>query len=307
MVKLATARECRAYSLGGSGAASRNRWEYINAGVYVFAAILLVGGFLGQLVTPWGPGWSTRGALVVAAIGLAVVVAVNLHDLLAHVAGVDYRLGMAAGLDSQLALVEIAVPIVQIVGTVLMLVSFIFFEIQMERGYSHGLARHGLNLLIAGPALWCLGSVHNICQVYERASGHVQLLQKSVQIPLLLGSTLFLVAGIVNRHDRRSRGTAFMLLGRSWAWFCLIGSLLFLAGGVLNLLKVFKTQQMGGRGMEKLRGGAQERLAMEREGKVPLILEHGGGGRRGNREPPVMVPPPPPQGSYKDALVSSAS
>lgn len=80
---------------------------------------------------------------------------------------------------------------------------------------------------------------------------------------------------------------------------------MFLAGGVLNLLKVFKTQQMGGRGMEKLRGGAQERLAMEREGKVPLILEHGG--RRGNRESPVIVPPPPPPGSYKDALVSSAS
>jgi hypothetical protein len=210
---------------------------------------------------------------------------------------------------------------------------------QMERGYRHGLARHGLNLLIAGPALWCLGSVHNICQVYERASGHVQLLQKSVQIPLLLGSTLFLVAGIVNRHDRRSRTAAFSLLvirnwdvkcgdrvakphsettllwvcvcvwmqGRSWAWFCLSGSLLFLAGGVLNLLKVFKTQQMGGRGMEKLRGGAQERLAMEREGKVPLILEHGGG-RRGARDPgSVAVPPPPPHGSYKDALVSSAS
>jgi hypothetical protein len=75
-----------------------------------------------------------------------------------------------------------------------------------------GLSRHGLNLLIAGPALWCLGSVHNICQVYERASGHVQLLHKGVQVPLLLGSTLFLVAGIVNRHDRRSRTTAFSLL-----------------------------------------------------------------------------------------------
>ena len=98
--------------------------------------------------------------------------------------------------------------------------------------------------------------------------------------------------------------------GRSWAWFCLSGSLLFLAGGVLNLLKVFKTQQMGGRGMEKLRGGAQERLAMEREGKVPLILDHGGG-RRGARDVPGAVavppPPPPPHGSYKDALVSSAS
>jgi hypothetical protein len=47
---------------------------------------------------------------------------------------------------------------------------------QMERGYRHSLAMHGLNLLIAGPALWCLGSVQNICQFYERASGHVQLL-----------------------------------------------------------------------------------------------------------------------------------
>jgi len=133
MVKLATARECRAYSLGagaGSGTASRNRWEYINAGVYIFVAVLLVGGFLAQL-PPWG-GWSSRPGLVVTAIGLAGVLAVNAHDLLAHVAGVDYRLGMVAGLDAQLALVELAVPAVQIVGTVLMLVAVIFFEIQVS-------------------------------------------------------------------------------------------------------------------------------------------------------------------------------
>ncbi|TVU33308.1 hypothetical protein EJB05_25118, partial [Eragrostis curvula] len=296
MVKLATARECRAYSLGGggAGAAARNRWEYINAGVYVFSAVLLAGGFAGQLL-PWAG--SSRPGLAVAALGLVGVLAVNLHDLLAHVAGVDYRLGMV-GHDYQLALVELAVPIVQSIGTALTLVAVIFFEIQKERGYRHGLARHGLNMLIAGPALWCLGSIHNICQVYERASGHVQLLQKSVQIPFLLGSTLFLIGGAINRHH--GHGHYYPLLGRTWAWLGLIGSLLFLAGGVLNLLKVFKTQQMGGRGLEKLRGGAQERLSMEREGKVPLILEHGG--RRGD---PAMPPPPP--GSYKDALVSSAS
>jgi len=130
MVKLATARECRAYSLGaGSGsAASRNRWEYINAGVYVFAAVLLVAGFLAQvLLAPWG----ARAGLVAAAIGLAAVLAVNAHDLLAHAAGVDYRLGTAAGLDAQLALVEVAVPAVQIAGTLLMLLAVVFFEIQV--------------------------------------------------------------------------------------------------------------------------------------------------------------------------------
>ena len=132
MVKLATARECRAYSLGaGSGsAASRNRWEYINAGVYVFAAVLLVAGFLAQLLL-LAP-WIGRAGLVAIAIGLAAVLAVNAHDLLAHVAGVDYRLGTAAGLDAQLALVEVAVPAVQIAGTLLMLLAVVFFEIQIR-------------------------------------------------------------------------------------------------------------------------------------------------------------------------------
>ena len=141
MVKLATVRECRAYSLGGgSGAASRNRWEYINAGVYVFAAVLLVAGFLAQLLllAPWiGRAGLVAIAiglavLVAIAIGLAAVLAVNAHDLLAHAAGVDYRLGAAAALDAQLALVELAVPAVQIAGTLLMLLAVVFFEIQVS-------------------------------------------------------------------------------------------------------------------------------------------------------------------------------
>uniref|UniRef100_A0ACD5ZMA8 Uncharacterized protein n=1 Tax=Avena sativa TaxID=4498 RepID=A0ACD5ZMA8_AVESA len=314
MVKLATARECRAYSLGsGGGEASRNRrWEYINAGVYVFAALLLVGGFLAQL-WPWAV--SRKSGLAVAVVGVLGLVGVNAHDLLAHVAGIDYNLGLV-GLDSQLALVELAAPAVQLVGAVLTLVALIFFEIQMERGYRHGLEKHGLNLLIAGPALWLLGSIHNICQIYERANGHVQILQKSVQIPLLLGSTLYFVGGIVNRHDIHSHPfPTFTLLGTGWAWFALFGSLLFLAAGLLNLLKVFKMQQMDGRGLEKLRGGAQERLSREREGKVPLILEEGRRRKRGDEtwpeaarnEPRAAPVPPPPEGSYKDALVSGGN
>ena len=57
-------------------------------------------------------------------------------------------------------------------------------------------------------------------------------------------------------------------------------------------------------------GEAARRLALQREGKVPLILEHGhgGGGRtRGPASGAMAPPPPPPPGSYKDALVSSAS
>jgi hypothetical protein len=129
MVKLATARECRAYSLGsGGGEASRNRrWEYVNAGVYVFAAVLLVGGFLAQL-WPWAV--SQKIGLAVAIVGLLAVVGVNAHDLLAHLAGVDYNLGLV-GLDTQFALVELTAPAVQLVGAVITLVALIFFEIQV--------------------------------------------------------------------------------------------------------------------------------------------------------------------------------
>jgi hypothetical protein len=103
--------------------------------------------------------------------------------------------------------------------------------------------------------------------------------------------------------------------GRSWAWFCLFGSLLFLAGGLFNLLKVFKMQQMDGRGLEKLRGGAQERLSREREGKVPLILEEGRRRNKGDEtwpaaarhEPRAAPVAPPPEGSYKEALVSGGN
>jgi hypothetical protein len=43
-----------------------------------------------------------------------------------------------AGLDHQLALVELAVPIVQSIGTVLTLVAVIFIEIQVRALHSLG-------------------------------------------------------------------------------------------------------------------------------------------------------------------------
>lgn len=41
----------------------------------------------------------------------------------------------------------------------------------------------------------------------------------------------------------------------------------------MNVVKVFKTQQINGMRLEKLRGGAQEwlRLRQRREGHAPLI------------------------------------
>lgn len=75
--------------------------------------------------------------------------------------------------------------------------------LQAEKGYGYyKLEKHALNLLIAGPVFWLLGSIHNSCQIYERADGHVQILQQSVHIPFLAGSLLFLVGAIINSREQ---------------------------------------------------------------------------------------------------------
>lgn len=82
-----------------------------------------------------------------------------------------------------------------------------FLEInylQEEKGIGFKLERHALNMLIVGPVLWLIGSVHNSCQIYERVDGHIQILQESVTIPFLLGSLLFVVGAIINTRDQSS-------------------------------------------------------------------------------------------------------
>ena len=91
----------------------------------------------------------------------------------------------------------------------------------------------------------------------------------------------------------------FSWQGMAWVWLGMFGSLLFFIGGLMNVVKVFKMQQMDGLRLEKLRGGAQERLIHEREGQIPLILEDQRRRKIHVEEAmPVVVPTP-----YRDVLV----
>ncbi|KAJ4825508.1 hypothetical protein Tsubulata_027598 [Turnera subulata] len=302
MVKLASARETRMYG----PRLARNRAEYMNAGLYVFATLVLMGGILAQFSR------EPRSGLVLILIAVALIIVVNVHDLIAHLAGIDYRLPLM-GFDTQLALVEFAVPVVQALGASLFFLGILFLFIQEEKGYGFfKLEKHALRMLIAGPALWVLGSIHNSCQIYERADGHTQILQESVHIPFLMGSLLFLVGSILNIREKDGwEHHGLDLVGRNWIWICFFGSLLFFIGGLTNVVKVFKMQQMDGLRLEKLRGGAQERLIMEREGQVPLILEEQRRRKRIAEQeakaaavPPVSASLPTP---YKDVLIGQKS
>ncbi|KAI3508363.1 hypothetical protein L1887_23369 [Cichorium endivia] len=298
MVKLATARECRMYG----PRLTRNRAEYMNAGVYVFSTIVLICGFISLLLRQ-----PTLG-LVLMLIGLTFIVVVNIHDLIAHLAGIDYRIGLME-LDIQLPLVEIAVPVVQALGGVLFFLAVLFLLIQGDNdiGYEdHKLEVHAMNMIIAGAVLWVIGSILNSCQIYERADGHVQILQQSVQIPFLTGSFLFLVAAIVNSREHVGilrHGPH--LLTKTWVWMGLFASFLLFIGGLANVVKVFKMLQMDRLRLEKLRGGAQERLVRVREGQTPFLTEERRKWPRAPEaaaEPPETEAPPGPT-PYKDVLV----
>ncbi|XP_051210625.1 uncharacterized protein [Lolium perenne] len=251
MVKLATAREARLYG----PALTVRRWEYINAGAYVFGTLLLAAG-LAALCASSDRGVRAAG-LVVAAAALVIVAAVNAHDLGAHLAGVDCRLGLVR-FDPQLALVELLVPALNAAGCVLAVVGVAFLLSQGD-----GRERHAADTMLAGAVLWLLGSALNSCQVYERADGRAQLLQSSIQVPVLVGSLLFLVAAVLN--CRRAREPV-----ERWT-MCLCGSVLWVAAALFNVVKVFMLHQSGAPRLEKLRGGAQEWLSRDREGRVPLV------------------------------------
>ncbi|KVI07103.1 hypothetical protein Ccrd_014538, partial [Cynara cardunculus var. scolymus] len=301
MVKLATARESRMYG----PRLSRNRAEYMNTGIYVFSTIVLLCGFVALL------SWQQKPGAVLLLIGLALIIVVNIHDLIAHLAGIDYRIGLME-LDIQLPLVEVAVPVVQAIGGILFFLGIIF--LLGDRGYMHNmrLEEHALNMLLAGAVLWVLGSILNSCQIYERADGHVQILQQSVHIPFLAASFLFLVGAIFNTRQQAGNYSGHLrgrhglsLLTSTWVWMGTFASLLLLIGGLANVVKVFNMLQMDRLRLEKLRGGAQERLVRVREGQTPFLTEERRKWPRNVQGTTAPPPPPPPPDvtPYKDVLV----
>ncbi|EXB72451.1 hypothetical protein L484_011453 [Morus notabilis] len=295
MVKLASARDARVYGPRGS----RNRGEYINAGLYLFATVVLLGGFVALFSR------EAKSSLVVLMMALLLILAANVHDLVAHLAAYDYRLGLME-YDLQLVLVEFAVPLLQALGSLLSFLGILFLFIQEEKGYGYSkLEKHTLNMLIAGPVLWLIGSIYNSCQIYERADSHLQILQQSVHIPFLMASVLFMTAAILNRREQAGVDHhGLELVGMTWIWLGIFGSLCLVFGGFMNVVKVFKMQQVDGLRLEKLRGGAPERLIQAREGQIPFLLENHRR-RRQSAEEEVKVLPASTT-PYKDVLVGQS-
>lgn len=91
----------------------------------MFGSVVLLCGYASQLTR------EAKSGLVLFLIGLAVITAVNLHDMIAHFAGIDYRFRLME-FDLQLGLVEFAVPFVQAIGCLLMFVAILFLLLQVR-------------------------------------------------------------------------------------------------------------------------------------------------------------------------------
>lgn len=102
----------------------KNRAEYMNAGLYLFATVVLLCGFAAELSS------EPRSGLVILLIALGLIFIVNVHDLIAHLAAIDFRFSMME-FDIQLALVEFAVPLVQALGSLLLFLGIFFLFIQV--------------------------------------------------------------------------------------------------------------------------------------------------------------------------------
>ncbi|MCO5562080.1 hypothetical protein L7F22_015706 [Adiantum nelumboides] len=206
MVKLIAARAHRLYGPRGY----EDWFEIVNSVVYLVGTVLLLGGLillLANFIHPLKYNKAYTG-LVLLSIAMCVIILVNLHDLGAHIGGIEFRLDLL-GYDPQLALVEVGAPLVYVVGGVLYLIALIFLlkardhsmtllNLLLLLGSSFGgRERAALQLLIAGSVCWVLGSLHNACQVYNRSSATLQLFQKAVYLPLLVASILFLVSSVL--------------------------------------------------------------------------------------------------------------
>jgi hypothetical protein len=244
--------------------------ENWNSFLYLVGTILLAAGMLLLL-----PSFEMRSwGLWMVLVGFAVIVVVNLHDLHAHLVGIDYDFSLLS-MDTQWWMVELAVPTVHAIGSILLCIAT-FLLIRVNAG-SYDQSEYKLKLtqafrlVISGSALWLLGSIHNAFQVYEKANARVQLLQMATSLPFLVSSELLLLSGILPLqisnfvHGRKLMDIAI--------WLALAASVLLVVAALLNAFRVVFLQQadrVGGH-LEILRGGAEDRLRSFRANSEPLL------------------------------------
>ncbi|MEO0683011.1 MAG: YrhK family protein, partial [Pseudomonadota bacterium] len=195
-------------------------WESFNAFAYKLGGVLFVIGSV--LFFPALSAWANLGAWIFFA-GSILYLIVTGHDLLEarrHARG-------GPGGRATTERLQLIAAWTYVAGTLLFMVGSIFFLSWV------GWERAGAWCFILGSLLFVAGAVVNVLESFDAGAPTQLRLMNLTGLCYVVGSVLFVVASVPYLWDVRGEA-AERVLHAFLAWQYLIGSLLFLLGGVLN-------------------------------------------------------------------------
>jgi hypothetical protein len=199
------------------------RWETINAALYKIGGGAFIAGSV--LFFPRFEAYADIGAWTFFAGSLAYLVVTG-HDLAEVVRHRRSRLGW-----SPTPLLELVAAAAYLIGTILFTVGSIFFLSEF------GWVRAGAWCFVIGSLTFVLGASINVLQIVKAASLVTLQLMNLTAVSFVVGSVLFAVASVpyLWSVDQGDRNVLYEFL----AWQYLIGSGLFLLGGIFNYWRAY--------------------------------------------------------------------
>ena len=196
------------------------RWETVNAMVYTAGGVIFIAGSV--LFFPSLSAWQNLGAAAFL-VGSLLYLLVTGHDMVEVLANHRERNRPR----SVWSVLEFWAAVAYLVGTLLFTVGSAFFFSAIDW---IGL---GAWCFLIGSVLFLFGAVVNVLQIIFAATMKTLQLLNLTAISFIVGSTLFCVASVPFLWTLRSEADR-QVLDSYLAWLFLIGSVLFLAGGLLN-------------------------------------------------------------------------
>ncbi|WP_420564550.1 YrhK family protein [Thalassobaculum sp.] len=196
------------------------RWETVNAAFYTLGGLIFVFGSV--LFFPSLSAWENVGAGAFLA-GSLLYLLVTGHDVFEVIASHRDR----GRRRSVWRVLEFWAAVAYLVGTLLFVAGSVFFFSAFDW------IGPGAWCFLVGSALFLLGAVVNVLEIIFADTLKTLQLLNLTAISFIVGSTLFCVASIPFLWELSSDADR-RLLGAYLAWLFLVGSGLFLAGGLFN-------------------------------------------------------------------------
>ncbi len=218
------------------------RWETLNAVIYKLGGVVFVIGSV--LFFPSMSAYADLGAWTFV-FGSLLYLVVTGHDLLEVRRHALTRKGPATIWDR----LEATAALAYVAGTVLFTVGSVLFLSWV------GLFAAGAWCFVLGSLLFVLGATVNVLQIVQAQSLATLQLMNLTALSFVTGSVLFAVASIPYLWQVDTKGDREMI-DAFLAWQYVVGSLLFLLGGVFNYRRAWMVIRREIVAMKAAPGGA---------------------------------------------------